>query len=220
MFVKLAIGLAVVTVFSTTAPDTAATNTMADQWVAHRTEPLWQQQAEEQKKKKHPVRKIIKAVGENYAHAFHEMGKDMAFVFSSDFDPYDKEKAPVDKPAIILEMNLVDGSTAYLWRFPDNSFAVQGGFADNTVIDPLEDKPNEYLVKYPNGAKGRIVRTGSTTKIYRPDDSVTTIEKTPRGDYRMNNDKIGFMGEAHTDPTGLQYELGTWTKGKDGDLMQ
>jgi hypothetical protein len=191
---------------------------MAEQWVAHRTEPLAQQQAEEAKKKKHPVRKMVKAIGANYHHAAEEMGKDMAFVFSSDYDPYDKKNPPVDKPAIVLEMSMVDGSTAYVWRFPDDSFAIQGGFADNTVIVPIKNENNEFVIKYPNGATGRVERKGDTTKIFRPDNSVTTIKKASSGDYTITNDKIGYMGEAHTDPTGLQYELGSWLKQNDQDM--
>lgn len=201
-----------------TATVTIPANTMADQWVAHRTEPLAQQQAEEAKKKKHPVRRLVKAVGANYHHAAEEMGKDMAFVFSSDFDPYDKKNAPVDKPAIVLEMSLVDGSTSYIWRFPDDSFAIQGGFADNSIIVPIKNENNEFVIKYPNGVTGRVVRKGDETKIYRPDSSVTTIKKAASGDYTIDNSKIGYMGEAHTDPTGLQYELGSWTKQNDQDM--
>ena len=65
---------------------------------------------------------------------------------------------------------------------------------------------------------GRVERQGSTTKIFRPDNSVTTIKKAASGDYTITNDKIGYMGEAHTDPTGLQYELGSWLKQNDQDM--
>jgi hypothetical protein len=201
-----------------TATVTIPANTMAEQWVAHREEPLAQQQADEQKRKKHPVRRLIKNIGANYAHAADEMGKDMAFCFSSDFDPYDKTKAPVDKPAIVLEISLVDASTAYVWRFPDNSFAIQGGYLDNSILVPIQSENNEWVIKYPNGVTGRVVRKGDTTTVYRPDNSITTIKKGNNGNYRVSNDKIGYMGEAHTDPTGLQYELGSWTKQNDQDL--
>jgi hypothetical protein len=201
-----------------TATVTIPSNTLAEQWVAHREEPLAQQQAEDAKRRKHPVRRLVKNIGKNYAHAADEMGKDMAFVFSSDFDPRDKRKAPVNKPAIVLEMSLVDGSTSYLWRFPDNSFAVQGGFADNSILVPIQNENREWVIKYPNGTTGRVVRKGDTTTVYRPDDSITTIKKAPSGDYTVRNDKIGYMGEAHTDRTGLQYELGSWTRQDDQDL--
>jgi len=196
---------------------TIPANTMADQWVEHRTEPLWKQQEEEQKKHKHPVRKMIKNIGANYAHAFGEMEKDMAFVFSSDYDPYDKKSPPVDKPAIVLEMNLIDASTAYLWRFPDNSFGIQGSYLDNSVIVPIQGEYNEYVIKYPNGRTGRVVKHGSTTIVYRPDKTITTITKSGQG-FRISNDQLGYMGDAHTDPTGLQYELGSWTKQGDQDM--
>jgi hypothetical protein len=184
----------------------------AEKWVLHRTEPWAQQAADERKAKKHPVRKFVKTVGKGLAAEAHQtiadMGKDLVFVFSvQDIDPYDKSKPPMDKAAIVLEANLIDGSTAYLHHFPDNSFAVEGSFADNTVMIPT--KPNEFLVKYPNGASGRMVKLGSNEyKIYRSDNSVTTITKNPSGQYSINNDKIGFMGTAHPDETGLQYEMG------------
>jgi hypothetical protein len=184
----------------------------AEKWVLHRTEPWAQQAADERKAKKHPVRKFVKTVGKGLAAEAHQtiadMGKDLVFVFSvQDIDPYDKTKPPMDKAAIVLEANLIDGSTAYLHHFPDNSFAVEGSFADNTVMIPV--KPNEFLVKYPNGATGRMVKLGSSEyKIYRSDNSVTTINKNPSGQFSINNDKIGFMGTAHPDETGLQYEMG------------
>lgn len=201
-----------------TATVSIPANTMADQWVAHRTEPLAQQQAEEAKKKKHPVKNICKALAANYHQSMADMGKDLAFVFTaSDWDPYNKTSAPVDKPAIILELNLVDGSTAYIWRFPDDSFAIQGSYLDNSVIVPIKGENNEFIIKYTNGLTGRVVRKGSTTTIYRPDNTVTTVEKSASGDYRISNDKIGYMGEAHADPTGVQYELGSWTRQNDQD---
>ncbi len=187
--------------------------TQAEVWVQQREQPWATQMAAESKKKKHPVRNFVKAVGKGAASeakaTVGDMAKDCAFVFSvQDIDPYDKSSPPVDKPAIVMEMNMIDGSTCYLHRFPDNSFAVEGGFADNTVMVPTQQ--HEFLIKYPNGAQGRFVRSGGGYKIYRSDNSVTTISKNPSGDYEITNDKIGFMGTAHPDETGLQYELGTW----------
>lgn len=185
----------------------------AEVWVQQREQPWATKMAAESKAKKHPVRNFVQAVGKGAASEVKAtavgLAQDSAFVFSvQDFDPYDKSSPPVDKPAIIMEMNMVDGSTCYLHRFPDNSLAVEGGFADNTAIVPTQQ--HEFLVKYPNGAQGRFVRSGNDYKIYRPDNSVTTISKNPSGDYEIKNDKIGFMGTAHPDETGLQYELGTW----------
>src|SRR4051812_34359779 len=42
------------------------TESEAEKWVAHRNEPLWQQQAEEQKAKKKPMKNLMKSLKANY----------------------------------------------------------------------------------------------------------------------------------------------------------
>lgn len=187
--------------------------TEAEQWVLHRTEPWAMQNAAESKKSKHPVKRFVKAVGRGakaeLGQTFSDLAKDTAFVFSvTDIDPYDKSAPPMNKPAVVMEANLVDGTSCYLHRFPDNSFAIEGGFADNTVMVP--QGPSTYLVKYPNGATGELTKKNGEYRIVRSDGSVTTITKKADGEYDINNNKIGYMGSAHPDETGLQYELGSW----------
>jgi hypothetical protein len=189
------------------------TETEAEKWVDHRNEPLWQQQAEEQKAKKKPIKNFIKAIKGNYKEEMSDMGKDMALLFSvGDKDPYDINKPPIDKPVIMMAINFIDGSTGYLWRFTDDSFAIEGSYLDNTVIVPIKNENNEFIIKYPNGVTGRVVKQGQTTTIYRPDHTTTTLQKRASGDYTINNSKLGYMGEAHGDPSGVNYELGTWTQ--------
>ncbi len=188
----------------------------AEEWVVNRTSPwLLPGEAVEQKKKhKGPVRSFAKAVAKGTAKelktSMKNMSEDMVFVFSAqDIDPY-KKSAPVNKPAIVLKFNLVDGSSCYLRRFPDGSYAIEDGFADGTVILP-EEGAASYLIKYPNGVKGRLVRKpNGTTVIYRPDKTITTISKTNSGGFTVRNDKMGYIGEARPDRTGVHYELGEW----------
>lgn len=182
----------------------------AELWVQKRSDPDQLELAKTEKKKKRPVRKFVKALGKELGTMTDSMGKDLVLAFSvQDIDPYDQEKAPTDRPAIVLEFSLVDGTTAYLRRFLDGSFAIEGGFEDGTVIVPTK-QAQDFIIKYPNGAKGRIVRDGSTITVYRPDDTVTKLTKNDSGGYDINNTKLGYMGSARPDPTGIQYELGTW----------
>lgn len=109
----------------------------------------------------------------------------------------------------MMQFNLVNGSICYLLHFPDGHYAIEDGFADGTVLLPAEDK--SYQVKYPNGAKGRLVKeSATTTVVYRPDNTTTTISKTAAGGYTVRNSEQGYMGEARPDRTGVNYEVGQW----------
>ncbi|CAN5317077.1 hypothetical protein BH10CYA1_BH10CYA1_54840 [soil metagenome] len=195
---------------------TASPLTQAEKWVKQRSMPSWMGPDEEEKKEKKrstPVRSLIKTVAKGTAKelgaSLDGMAKDMVFVFSvQDIDPYEKKGPPKNKPAIVLKMTMMDGSTAYLRRFPDNSFAVEDGFADGTVLVPTDR--NQYIIKYPNGFNGKVVITANTIVVYRPDKSITTFKKTMSGGYSATNDKLGYMGEARPDRTGVHYEVGEW----------
>ncbi|CAN5448117.1 hypothetical protein BH11CYA1_BH11CYA1_37360 [soil metagenome] len=188
----------------------------AEEWVIKRTSPwLLPGEAVKQKKEhKGPVRSFAKAVVKGSASelkaSMKGLSEDMVFVFScQDIDPY-KKGPSVDKPCIVLKFNMVDGSACYLRRFPDGSYAIEDGFADGTVILP-EASTGAYLIKYPNGVKGKLVRKANgSTVVYRPDKTITTIAKTNSGGYTVRNDKMGYMGEARPDRTGVHYELGEW----------
>jgi hypothetical protein len=189
----------------------------AEEWVLKRTSPwlLPGDAVKEKEQHKGPVRHFVKSVAKGTAKelgtSLHHMGQDMVFVFScqDDLDPYDKSAPPSDKPAIVLKFNLVDGTACYLRRFPDGSYAMEDGFVDGTVIVP--DEKGTYLVKYPNGARGKLVRkTDGTIEVHRPDNSITTFSKTSSGGYTARNSTIGYMGEARPDRTGVHYELGEW----------
>ncbi len=159
------------------------------------------------KKGHHPVRFLAKALGSELAYDAHAMLVDSAFVFSAkdNFDPYDK-KAPTDKPYTLLEMQMVDGSQASLTKFPDNSGKIVGGFADGTIIAP--SGPNNFIVAYPNGVRGKLVKvSGNEFDIYRPDKTVTRITKNAGGDFEIKNSKLGYMGTARTDTLGMQFEM-------------
>ncbi|MBP7861228.1 hypothetical protein KA183_06065 [bacterium] len=189
----------------------------AEEWVKSKNSPWLTPEDGETEKKKHKgsVRNFIKAVAKGTAKELgtsaEDFAKDMVLVFSvQDIDPYEQKGVPTKRPAIILKFTMVDGSNAYLRRFPDGSYAIEEGFANGTVLIPRRDK-DDYLVKYPNGARGRMVKdnTGTIT-IYRPDQSVTTVAKTAGGGYKVNNTKFGYMGDARPDSTGINYESGQW----------
>jgi hypothetical protein len=173
---------------------------------------IWQAEMPDQppQVEKHPTRHKLMAVAkglkQELATSLVDTAKDAAFVFSvQDIDPYDETKVPKNKPYRMLDMQLVDGTIASLIKYPDGSGRINGGFADGTVFIP--DGNHQYLVKYPNGARGRMEKVGNAYKIYRPDNSITTISRDGNGKYEMTNDKIGYMGEAVPDETGLTYEL-------------
>lgn len=185
----------------------------AEVWARDRNSPwLTPEDSEiEKKKHSHPIRSIVKAVGKELGTSAHDMARDMVFVFSvQDIDPYEQKGVPTNRPAILLKMNMVDGSSCYLRRFPDGSYAVEDGFADGTVFIPRKET-RDYLVKYPNGVHGRMVKEpDGTIKIFRPDQTVTTVQKTASGGYSVSNTKFGYMGEARPDRTGVNYEVGDW----------
>jgi hypothetical protein len=158
------------------------------------------------KKGVHPIRLIAKAVTSELGTDASGMLKDSMFVFSAkDFDPYDKT-APKNKPYTLLEMQLIDGSQASLIKYPDNSGKIVGGYADGTIIAP--SGPKTFIVAYPNGARGKLVKvSGNEYDIYRPDNTITRITKTAGGDYEMSNNKLGYIGTARTDTEGMQFEM-------------
>jgi hypothetical protein len=158
------------------------------------------------KKGVHPIRLIAKAVTSELGTDASGMLKDSMFVFSAkDFDPYDKQ-APKNKPYTLLEMQLIDGSQASLIKYPDNSGKIVGGYADGTIIAP--SGPNTFIMAYPNGARGKLVKvSGNEYDIYRPDNTITRITKTAGGDYEMSNNKLGYIGTARTDTEGMQFEM-------------
>jgi len=158
------------------------------------------------KKKNGPAKYTLKGLGQELGSNAKGMAEGMVFVFSAqDIDPYAK-KAPTDKPYTMLTVALVDGSICSIVKYPDNSKKVVGGFADGTIIAPLAG--NTFVVGYPNGARGKLVSLpGGGYKIYRPDDSVTTFQKQVSGRYSITNDKLGYMGEANPDRSGLSYEF-------------
>jgi hypothetical protein len=201
----------------TGAVTTEAPLSQAEQWVQKRSLPDFVLQDKEDKKKAKPIRSFVKHVAKGVASetaaSFDGMAKDMVFVFSTqDIDPYEVKSghAPKNRDAIVLKFTMVDGSSAYLRRFPDGSFAMEDGFADGTVV-VRGPSPTEYVVKYPNGTRGRVVFQGrNTILVYRPDKTITTFKKTADGSYSITNDKLGYMGSARPDRTGVNYEIGNW----------
>jgi hypothetical protein len=161
-----------------------------------------------EEKKNGPVRLVAKALASEAKTNASDMLKDTIFVFSAkDIDPYD-QGPPKNKPYTALEIRLIDGSSARLIKYPDNSGKIEGGFADGTIIAP--SGTNTFIVAYPNGVRGKMVKLSNAEyKIYRPDNSITTIKQTVSGGYTMSNDKIGYMGTARPDRLGMQYEFNT-----------
>ncbi len=157
-------------------------------------------------KKDGPAKYMLKGLGKELKSNAKGMAEGMVFVFSAqDIDPYEKH-APTDKPYTDLTVALVDGSTCSLIKYPDNSGKIVGGFADGTIIAPLTG--NTFVVGYPNGARGRLEKLpGGGCKIYRPDNTVTTMKKNMAGRFSIRNSQLGYLGEAMPDRTGLQYEF-------------
>lgn len=193
----------------------------ADKWVRDRFNPGGQDAATEAKKAKHPVRSFLKGIAKGTAKelgtSLHLMAEDSAFVFSvQNGDPYDSNTPPRNRQVIVMEMTMTDGSSCYLHHFPDGSFAVEGGFADGTVILPRT--PTQYTVKYPNGVVGNLVRQKDLMTIHRPDNTVTTFKRTAGGGWEVNNSKLGYIGEAHPDDVSNNIQLNTWSNSASDDL--
>jgi hypothetical protein len=164
-------------------------------------------QPEVQKEQKSgPARYVFKGLGNEAKANVKGMAQDMVFVFSAqDIDPYAKGP-PKDKPYRLLSVRLVDGSQCSVIKYPDNSKKIVGGFANGTIIAPLS--PNIFVVGYPNGARGRLEKTSDGGyKVFRPDGTVTTLKQTMSGQFSIRNDKLGYMGDATPDRTGLQFEF-------------
>jgi len=160
------------------------------------------------RKKRGPIRMVAKALTSEMGTDASDMLKDTVFVFSAkDVDPYD-EKPPTNKPYTLMEIQYVDGSQASLIKYPDNSGKIVGGYADGTIIAP--SGPNTFIVAYPNGVRGKLVKVSPMEyKIYRPDNTITTIKKTMDGSYEISNSKSGYMGTANPDREGMQFEFNT-----------
>jgi hypothetical protein len=164
-------------------------------------------------KKKHkggPVRHVLKGLGKEFGSDFSSMGKDAMFVFSaSDFDPYaSKPSENPKRPYVIGDIEFVDGSKSEIMRFPDRSLRIYGGFDDGTFACPKTADGNTYDVKYPNGASGELAfSSDGSAVIKRPDGTITKINKTAGGGYKVTNSKLGYIGDINTDETGLNHEF-------------
>jgi hypothetical protein len=135
-----------------------------------------------------------------------DMGKDCILVFSvQDYDPYE-EKPKSNKPYVLAEATLTDGTNAQIIKFPDKSLLVKGGFADGTYACPTT--PGSFNIYYPNGVQGTMKMSADRGyEIHRPDNTITKITKTSSNSYRIENDKIGYIGDMNTDPTGLSLNF-------------
>ncbi len=174
-----------------------------------------QAQKEQKRSKRGPVRRAVRSsanfIGNEVGQTAQGIGRDLVFCLSvQDIDPYER-KAPTNKPYQVANFRTVDGGMCSLTKYPDSSCRVDGGFADGTIIAPTAS--NEYVVGYPNGARGKLVKTGSQVKVYRPDKTVTTFEKTLSGNYKIHNSKIGYMGEGLVDQTGMRFDFGSFGSG-------
>jgi hypothetical protein len=158
------------------------------------------------KSKKGPLKLVFKGLGSEAKANSTDMAKDLMFVFSAqDVDPY-KKSAPTDKPYTLFTCHLVDGTLCKVIKYPDNSDKVVGGFADGTIVAPLDQ--NTFVVGYPNGARGKLEKLpDGGFKIYRPDKSITTMTRSASGRYSIRNNVIGYMGDAFSDRSGMQFEF-------------
>ncbi len=153
-------------------------------------------------KKKHP---IIKGLKKELGMEMGDLGKDMFLAFSvSGRDPYEMPAHP-DIPYIAAEAQFVDGSYSHIYKYPDNSIRIQGGFLDGTFACQQPD--GLFIVQYTNGARGTMKITETGGEIIRPDNTVTTLTKVGQGSMRVTNSKLGYMGDITPDTTGLSYEF-------------
>lgn len=157
------------------------------------------------KKKKHKHR-FIKGLGKELKKSGEYLAKDLSLFLSvQDIDPYEEKGPDFSKPAVVLVIRYTDGQKCSLVRFPDRSFRAVGSIFDGTVLIPQSS--STFLVKYPNGARGKLKRINSNLiKSYRPDGTVTTMQKQMSGRFRISNDKQGYLGMASTDRSGITYE--------------
>lgn len=136
-----------------------------------------------------------------------DLGKDMFLAFSvQGNDPYEMPENP-DIPYVAAEAQFVDGSSSNIYKYPDHSWRITGGFLDGTYACQQAD--GLFIVQYPNGARGTMKMTGGnmSCEVLRPDNTVTTITRSGSGAYRVTNSKLGYMGDISPDTTGLSYEF-------------
>ncbi len=154
-----------------------------------------------QGKKKHP---ILKGLAHELSMEAGDFSKDAAMAFSvGGKDFYEMPEHP-DIPYIAAEAQFVDGSSSHMWKYPDGSLRVIGGFLDGTFACPQPD--GLLIVQYPNGARGTMKLTENGGEIIRPDNTITTFTKAGQS-MRIVNSKLGYMGDVTKDSTGLSYEF-------------
>ena len=152
-------------------------------------------------KKKHP---IIKGLAHELSMEMGDLGKDAFMAFSvSGKDPYEMPDHP-DIPYIAAEAQFIDGSSSHMYKYPDGSWRVEGGFLNGTYACQQPD--GLFIVQYPNGARGTMKFDGSSGEIIRPDNTITTFTQAGQS-IRVVNSKLGFMGNISKDTTGLSYEF-------------
>jgi hypothetical protein len=164
------------------------------------------QPAQVEKKKHHdPVKLLFKGLASEMGTDMKDTMQDSIFVFSAkDVDPY-KKKAPKDRPYTALEIQFVDGTTGRVIKYPDGSAKIDGAHFNGAVIAP--NGVGTYIIAYPNGTRGKIVTIDNGYRIYRPDNTITTVKEELGGDYEIDNNKLGYIGTAHSDKYGMQYEF-------------
>lgn len=152
--------------------------------------------------KKH---RLIKGLGKELGMEMGDLGKDLFLAFSvQGCDPYERPDNP-NIPYIIGSAQFVDGSYSHVYKYPDHSLRIMGGFLDGTYA--CEQADGLFIVQYPNGARGTMKKSGAGCEVLRPDNTVTTVSRVGNSAYRVNNNKLGYMGDLKPDVTGLDYEF-------------
>lgn len=153
----------------------------------------------------HKKHKLLKALGHELGMEMTDLGKDMFMAFSvNGIDPYDGPPQNPKVPYVAASAQFINGNLSHMWKYPDGSWRVDGGFLDGTYACQQPD--GLFIVQYPNGARGTMKLTSTGGEIIRPDNTITTFTQSGQS-MRMVNSKLGYMGEVQKDSTGLSYEF-------------
>jgi hypothetical protein len=102
-----------------------------------------------QRRKKGLFGGIVKGVGKELGSSVEYMGKDAAFVFSSQDLDANQSSPPSGKPYEEYHIRWSDGSRSNIVRYPDGKRVITSGYRTGTIITPVNDVTLD--IQYANG---------------------------------------------------------------------